>query len=429
MLARNPSDILNRFKVCGPPRFRTVFIGSFLIIACKNGFDGIFYPLLYNEDGRNIFAIFYNEHEFNNIFIFYASYIRIIPNLIGYLLNFLPVRTIAPLYCLISLSITALAYSLFYPVLNRFFNNRWFAAYSVLMISALPLANFEIVETLMYQVWNCSLILFLMALLPVPVKTWPKAGFAIAVHLLIWTHPYSIMALPLFFLNIAYCKANRWTQVGFAFSVIIYFFAGVRSHPPHLSSLEYFFPNLLSRVVTETLVGPNNRVHLQYFEGIKVLSFAILVGVGVILALAWRQWKPQHKLFLGICLYFILVPLAAALIGRDLGAYFHLLRGSPRYSYIPKLFFSVIVLLAASELFKRSTAFRKGHWALAAFLLFININSNIMYKTNIDDGKDTLAFTHRLKRETAPCRLGEEKFIYLNRGQWTIRANLCQYPP
>ena len=202
MSAKTLPQIFSRLRKFGPPRFGAVFIGSFIILAAKNGLDGVFFPLLYSEDAGNIFNKFYNRHEWQNIFTVYASYIRVFPYLVGYLLGFLPLQIILPLYCLISICMTALAYSLFYPVLNHFFNDRRFSAYSVLAISALPLANFQLTEVLMFQIWHCTLILFLLALLPVPNNPWPRMGVALAAHLMIWTHPYSIMALPLFFWQI-----------------------------------------------------------------------------------------------------------------------------------------------------------------------------------------------------------------------------------
>jgi hypothetical protein len=420
------SSIQNLIIRCGPPRFWAVFLGCFLIIGTKNGFNGIFYPLLYNEDGRNIFAIFYNQHEFENIFISYASYIRVVPNLIGYLLNFLPVRWIPPLYCLISLLITTLAYSLFFKVLTRVFDNRWFATYSVFIISALPLGNFEIIETLMYQIWNCNLILFLMLLIPVPAILLYRSGYIFAAHLLIWTHPYTILALPLYFWNFMTNKNNRWVYSGFAISSILYFLIGVKSHPPDLSSLKFFIPNLLSRVVNEAFVGPNNRVHLQYLDVIGIIDSIILVTLSIIIIFCWKNLQKKQKKFLFICLYLCLVPLLAALVGRDLGDYYHLLRGSPRYVYLPKIFFTIIVLFTAFELYKKSPVFRRWYFPFTLLLLIINFNSNNLYKTDIEVGKETLAFTHQINLNSALCSNDEEKIISLERGQWTVHANLCQ---
>ena len=424
------NSILSTFQnqICryGPPSFWTVFLACFLIIGAKNSFNGILYPLLYNEDGRNIFAIFYNQHQFENIFISYASYIRVIPNLIGYLLNFLPIRWIPPLYCLISLLITTLAYSLFFKVLTRIFDNRWFAAYSVLIISALPLGNFEIVETLMYQIWNCNLILFLMVLLPVPVFILYRVGYVTAAHLLIWTHPYTIIALPLYFWNFFTNKKDRWVYTGFALSSILYFLIGVKSHPPDFSSLKYFFPNLLSRVVNEAFIGPHNRVYFQYLDIIVIFDLIILSTLSFFIIFSWKNWQTKQKLFLLICLYFCLIPLVAALVGRDLGDYYHLLRGSPRYVYLPKIFFSTIVLFTAFQFYKISPWFQRWHFAIVLFFIFINFNSNNLYKTNIEVGKETLAFTHQVIRKSVKCSADEKKSISLNRGQWTVYVDLCK---
>jgi hypothetical protein len=415
-----------QFRELRPPGFPMVFLCSFIIIGTKNGFNGIFYPLLYNEDGRNIFAIFFNQHQFENIFISYASYIRVIPNLIGYILNFLPVRWIPPMYCLISLLITALAYSLFFKVLTRVFDNRWFAAYSVLIISALPLGNFEIVGTLMYQIWNCNLILFLMVLLPVPVLLWYRVGYIAAAHLLIWTHPYTIIALPLYILNFITSKKNGLVYSGFVLSTIIYFLIGVRSHPLDFSSLKYFFPNLLSRVVNEAFVGSHNRVHFQYLDIIGIFDLIILSTLGIIIIFSWKNWQTKQKLFLFICLYLCVIPLVAALVGRELGDYYHLLRGSPRYIYLPKIFFFTIVLFTAFQIYKKSPVFQRWHFVIVLGLLFINLNSNTLYKTDIKVGKETLAFIHKVDRNSVLCSKDEHKNLSFDRGQWTFHIDLCK---
>ncbi len=266
-----------------------------------------------------------------------------------------------------------------------------------------------------------------MALLPIPRKPWPRAGYVLAAHLLIWTHPYSIMAVTLFIWNMVSRKEHRWFQAGFAISAILYYLIGVESQPMHLSSLEYLIPSLMSRVVSESLIGPNNRVHLQYLMGVKAFAIMVLIPVTGILFLAWKKWKVEQKWFLGVCLYLILVPLATSLISRDLGDYFHLLRGGSRYVYIPKLFFAMIVLLAARESIKRSAQLLKWGWALAVLLLFVNANSNVLYNTHKDPDRENLRFLGQLQSGTVPCEPGEEKIIYLDRGQWVLPVNPCRY--
>jgi hypothetical protein len=396
-------------------------------VGAKNGFEGLFYPLLYNEDAGNIFNNFVGGNLFQNIFSIYASYIRLFPNLTGYFLSFFPIYITLPLYCFISLSMTALAYSIFYKVLDHFFRDKWFSAISVLMISALPLGSFQMVEVLMYQIWHCTLILFLITLLPLPEKLWPKIGVALVTHLMIWTHPYSIMVMPLFLWNIAIRKKNAWIQASFVISALIYYFVAVERQPMHIESIAYLIPNLLSRVVTESIIGPNSLVFLQYQEGVSIFAIIILIFLTASIFLSWKKWNKEQKYFVGVCLYLILIPLTAALVSRDLGEYYHLLRGSPRYVYLPKIFFLVIIFIAIREMIKRYTPLKKWCIPLAVLILMINTNSNILYKTNTNTDRKTLRLTGHQLTGTVPCKLGEEKIVYRDKGQWVLPINLCRY--
>ena len=410
-----------------PPGFKMVFVCSFLIIGAKNGFDGVFFPLLYNEDAGNIFNNFVGEHHSQNIFSIYASYIRLFPNLIGYVLSFFSIQIILPLYCLISLCMAALAYSIFYKALDHFFDDKWFATFSVLMISALPVGNFQMVEVLMYQIWHCTLILFLVTLMPLPKKLWPMVGVAIVTHVMIWTHPYSIMVMPLLVWNIVIRKEYKWTQASFVISALLYYFLAVERQPMHIESISYFVPTLLSRVVTESIIGPNSRVFLQYLEGVSIFAIMVLAPLIVVLCLNFKNWNKEQKYFFVVCIYLITIPLAAALVSRDLGDYYHLLRGSPRYVYFPKIFFLIIIFIAIQELLKRFAPLKKWCVALAIVLLYINANSNILYNTNTNADRKNLRLIGHQLTGTVPCTSGEQKIVYRDQGQWVLPINLCRY--
>ena len=410
-----------------PPGFPIVFLCCFLIIGAKNSFNGILYPLLYNEDAGNIFNNFVNGNNFQNIFTIYASYIRLFPNLTGYFLGFFPIDITLPLYCLISLSMTALAYTVFYKVLDYFFQDKWFSIISALTISALPLGNFQIVEVLMYQIWHCTLILFLITLMPLPKKLWPKTGVALVTHIMIWTHPYSIMVMPLFLWNIVIRKKNEWTQVSFVISALLYYFVAVERQPMHIESITYFIPNLLSRVVTESIIGANSRVFLQYMDGVNIFSILVVIPLTLIFLSSWKNWNKEQKYFFGVCIYLIMLPLAAALVSRDLGEYYHLLRGSPRYVYIPKLFFIVIILIAIRELIKRFSQIKIWCVPFAVLILIVNSNSNILYNTNTNTDRNILRITGHQLTGTVPCKSNEKKIVYRDKGQWVLPINLCRY--
>jgi hypothetical protein len=427
MVTKFLPHLKKQYKELKPPGFLVVFICSFLIIGVKNGFEGIFYPLLYNEDAGNIFKTFLGEHRFHHIFSVYASYIRIFPNLIGYILSFFPLPVTLLFYCLISLCMTALAYSIFYIVLDHFFNDKWFSVISALMISALPLGSFQMVEVLMYQIWHSTLILFLLILIPLPKNLLPKICIAICAHILIWTHPYSIMVMPLLLWNIFIRKEFQWIQASFVISALLYYFIAVDRQPIHIESLTNLIPNLLSRVVTESIIGPNSRVFLQYMGGVYIFAILVLIFLIIVFLSTWKNWKKEQIYFFGVCIYLIMIPMIAALVSRDLGDYYHLLRGSPRYVYLPKIFFLVMVFIALRELIKKYAGVKKWWLALAVLTLIINSNSNILYKTNTNTDRKTLRLEGHQLSGTVPCRSGEEKIVYRGKGQWVLPINLCSY--
>lgn len=418
------------------PNLGWAFVFCFLILALKNGLADVFFPLLYNEDGRNIFAIFYNDHTLKNIFISYAGYVRIFPNLVGYLIHFFPVTWVPALYCLASLGFTALTYALFYPLMDRVFHNKKFALYVVLILAALPLASFRIIGTLMFQIWHCDVVLFLLAFLPIPRKPFQKVFYLLFVNILIWSHPYTILILPVYLYRLIYQEENRWEYGVFSASLSAYFFIGLQHHPLNLGSLLYFPSSLLGRVATETVVGPLNRAWFQYLEISLIFGFLMIAFVGCMIGFSWKKMKRNEKWFYGIAAYFVVTTLAIALLGRELGDYYHLINGSPRYTYLPRITFLMMLMAALFRLYQISTVFRKTHWVLAALVLTINLNGNVLYKTDLKVGQSVRDYVAYLDQNPLDCAPGEERWFTLHRGgwqnpgtppDWSIASNLCHH--
>ncbi len=418
------------------PSWGWAFAFSFLILALKNDLADVFYPLLYNEDGRNIFGLFYNDHSIKNIFTSYSSYYQVLPRLAGYMLHFLPVTWIPSLYSLFALSFSALAYSLFFPLLNRLFRSPWFALYSVLILTALPLASHKLVGTLMFQVWNGVIILGVVTFLPIPKNFLGKAFYLFATNILIWSHPYCILILPVYLYKLAFQKNNRWVYGLFILSIFVYFGLTISHHPLNWDSLRYFPSNLLGRVVTETVVGPLNRTWLQYLESSLIFGFLMIAFVGCMVGFSWKKMERKEKWFYAISAYFILTSLAVALLGRELGNYYHLINGSPRYTYLPRITFLMMLMAALFRLYQLSSVFRKTHWALAALVLTINTNGNVLYKTDLKVGQRVRDYVAYLDQNQLDCEPGEERWFTLHRGgwqnpgtppDWSIPANLCRH--
>ena len=417
------------------PSLGWAFVFCFVILALKNNLADVFYPLLYNEDGRNIFAIFYNDHSLKNIFIYYAGYVRIFPNLAGYLIHFFPVTWIPGLYGLFSLVFTAFTYALFFPLMNRVFRSKNFAMVAVLLLVALPLASFKIVGTLMFQIWHCDIALFVLALLPIPRKFFSKAAYLAFVNILIWSHPYSILVFPVYLCRLIYIKEDR---MGFGFlatSLSIYFLFGLQHHPLNWDSLQYFPSSLLGRVATDAVVGPFNRSWLQYQEASLIFGFVILAFVGIMIGFSWKKMRKEEKWFFAASFYFVLTSLAVALLGRELGDYYHLINGSPRYTYISRIFFLMMLLAALYRFYQISSVFRKTYWALGIMVLMINANSAMLYETDTNVGRSVLDYVAYLDQNRLDCAPNEKRWFTLHRGDWqsngapadwSFASNLCR---
>jgi hypothetical protein len=418
------------------PNLGWAFAFCFLILVLRNELHEVFYPLLYNEDGRNIFGLFYNDHSIKNIFTSYSGYYQVFPRLAGYILHFLPVTWVPSLYGLFALSFSALAYSLFFPLLNRLFHSPWFALYSVLILTALPLASHKLVGALMFQVWNGVIILGVVVFLPIPKKYLGKALYFFAINVLIWSHPYCILVLPIYLYKLAFQKDNRWVYGFFSLSVFVYFGLTLSHHPLNWDSLLYFPSSLLGRVATETVVGPLNRAWFQYLEISLIFGFLMIAFVGCTIGFSWKKMKRNEKWFYGVAAYFVVTTMAVALLGRELGDYYHLINGSPRYTYLPRITFLMMLMAALFRLYQISTVFRITHWVLAALVLTINLNGNVRYKTDLQVGQSVRDYVAYLDQNPLDCAPGEERWFTLHRGgwqnpgtpgDWSIPANLCHH--
>jgi hypothetical protein len=418
------------------PSWGWAFAFSFLILAFKNDLADVFYPLLYNEDGRNIFGLFYNDHSINNIFSRYSSYYQVFPLLTGYILHFFPVTWVPSLYSLFALSFSALTYSLFFPLLNRLFRSPWFALYSVLILTALPLASHKLVGALMYQVWNVVLILGIVAFLPIPKSSLWKALYFFAINILIWSHPYCILVLPVYLYRLVFLNENRWIYGFFVLSVLVYFGLALNHHPLKWDSLLYLPSSLLGRVATEAIVGLMNRAWFQYLEISRIFGFLAIAFIGSMVGFSWKKMERQERWFYVIATYFIVVSLAVALLGRELGDYYHLTNGSPRYTYLSRIIFLVMFLAVLFRLYQMSSIFKKAHWVLLALVLTANAEANVIYKTDLKVGQSVRDYVAFLDQNQLDCAPGEERWFTLHRGvwqnpktppDWSIYANLCRH--
>lgn len=174
-----------------------LFLGIFVILAVRS-WDALSFPILGHEDGRDMFAFYFNNGTPCGIFRYYAGYISLLPNAIGWAAMRLPLPISAHVFTLASLVIATLGFYL----LSRD-GHEWLVPQAstrrtiVVALAILPLGKGYLVNNLTYSQW--SLLFLLVVLLtrwPLPSSIGALSAYAGTVALCAASHPLSILMVP-----------------------------------------------------------------------------------------------------------------------------------------------------------------------------------------------------------------------------------------
>ena len=218
----------------------------------------------------------------------------------------------------------------------------------------------------------------------------------------------------------------------------IYFGITLSHHPLNWHSLIYFSARPAWTRSHRNRDGASSiRFWFQYLEISLIFGFLMRLRLWLaMIGFSWKQMRVEEKWFYTVSAYFVVMTLAVALLGRDLGDYYHLINGSPRYTYLPRIVFLMMTDgRSVPPVSKFSSFFGTAHWILAALVLYINASSNILYKTDLEVGQSVRDFVAYLDQNQLVCAPGEERRFTLHRGtwrdpkspgDWSIHANLCR---
>ncbi|PIQ97519.1 MAG: hypothetical protein COV67_03785 [Nitrospinae bacterium CG11_big_fil_rev_8_21_14_0_20_56_8] len=394
----------------------------FFILALRNFLLEVQYPIMYTQDGRYVFPLFFERHDFSSIFKFCdGGYRTVGPYLLGYLLTFLPARWIPHGFSLASLCLSAFTYALVFRLGLWIVRDRVFAVLMAFCVAALPLGNAQLVGTVAWQHYNLTIILCLLLLLPFPQRLWSRVLFSLGVNILIWSHPLSIVILPVCVWRLWSRPQQRPEHVLFMVSAVGYGVWGVHPGPQDFSSWPYLAQIFTQRVVLESLIGPKNRAYLQFLEGASPIAGAVFL---VLVLIAWRSWgsrSAREKEALMVLSYFQVSLLGMVVLGKHLEWIFLGMMALGRYVYAPKVLFVVVFFILAFPVFRDIPRFRILLVGLVLLLTAINLNSNKMYRTNVEEGKRIVQFFERVDRESRNCAGRVDWPMVLKRGAWDPR--------
>lgn len=186
-------------------------------------------PSLPAEDGRDIFAYFYEHRSFLNIFRFKAGYIPLFPNIMGYLATRAPTRLIPYIYTWISLALSLATYSLFFAKRYRAIIPSDLTRAIVCTLMALaPVGQFPLYSSLDYSIWNGLLFVVLTSLLPLPRQKGVKTFVFSLILLFCCSNPVSVAALPVFLYKMSRDKEDRFLYGLLSIAIIGYVLLAVR---------------------------------------------------------------------------------------------------------------------------------------------------------------------------------------------------------
>jgi len=415
------------------------FLILFLVVAGKNSFNEIRYPILYNEDGRYFFPAFLGPQDFDSLFKKLASsYLQMIPYLVAYLIGFLPVSLVPSAYAVLSLTITTITLFLFYFVFIRLGISSLVSFTLVLFLAALPLGNAALSSTLAWQHFNSVVILMLLQWLPLPAGRTVKLLYLLVVHALIWSHPLSVVILPVFIYRAVREIDGRVLHAFCAVSALTYYFTGTSGASPDFKYFPFFYDILMERVVLESIIGPSPRAYLQFLG----FSGGIAALIVLILVAAWaRRWKvlsAEAKFVFISSAYFILSTTFVAVMTRELDDLYLHFQALARYVYIPKVIFAGLFSLSLFLLTTDSMRARTGNLVFLGLVLWLAGYQSPVYRTDVEAGKKVLAFARKIEEAKRQCGDAQpSRVLTLERGSfqakineriWTINVRVCEDP-
>lgn len=333
-----------------------LFIGIFALLAVRS-WEAVLLPVLGHEDGRDMFAFYFNNSSPCYILRYYAGYVSILTNAIGWAAMRLPLPASPYVFTLASLVSATLGFYL----LSRD-EHAWLIPDActriiiVVALAILPLGQGYLVNNLAYSQWSLFFILIvLLSRWPLPSSIGGLSAYAVAVVLCAATHPLSILTVPLcvgqFVLN-----RHRSQRVVIAFcvcTIVAYQAIGVQHSinvTPSLHSVLWAMKVFLARVSFESVFGARATTLLTahgvgaYY--VYAFGIMILCMIASMVLTSERQKRDAYIAGAMLLLAFAVVMISTMVryVGPEI-KWIHLKEpGIQRYIYIPKIIFTIMIL-------------------------------------------------------------------------------------
>jgi hypothetical protein len=337
-----------REKLCSWPTLLAL-LSAILVYRCHEYFLD---PVLRVEDGGRVFAFFYEHREPGQLFRFKSGYLALIPNAIGFASIRLP-TALAPYLLTIAPAFLALAG---FAAFRAAAFARWVPSDEVrtaicLALALNPVGNFAVLCNTDYSIWSALFLLSWLVLIPLPQRTAAAIGMFVVMQILVWSHPLSIVTVPLCIFWLV--RERRWAQRLLLVAMIVghgvHAWKGIApaavvdeassvamaARPAFVAALGQH----LAEVVTQATLGRAALAAISGWSAWAVVAVAATLA-GTVFWGALRLAAPFPRRTYAVLAYLMVASLPLVLATRGEAT---IARGLDRYHYVPALFATAIL--------------------------------------------------------------------------------------
>jgi hypothetical protein len=279
---------------------------------------------------------------------FKQGYIPLVANLVGFISVRFPTRmtpyalTWAPLF------ITLTTYSVFFHKRYAEYVTSDRLRFFICVLFALaPLGQFHLIELTDYSIWNTFLLLIFLSILRFPSER--KVPFLLVYCVLIWSHPLTIVTLPVSIFFLVRDKQNRVFYAVIVLNLLLHQVFGVEGSrglsARNLADWVQVLRSILEYLAEVSYLSIFGRKALDLVgQDTWFLPYIWGVAFFVVTLLLCRFNQSFRKLCFVLGYYIIsIVLLTFVARGKYVSDNVH---RSPRYFYIPSLFMLLIMVAA-----------------------------------------------------------------------------------
>lgn len=403
-----------------------------------------FYPVAGWEDATQGINLYVDPGA--PVLHFYAGYIRVLPDLIGWVtMRILPLSLSPYGFAWFSLVFTSLVPPALFCCFRHVFGyGRRTACLCAAAVTCIPLGNWIMDSNSDYAIWHVAVVLLLTLFNPVPKGTVSTATYVVWRAAFLATNPLGLLAVPVW-TGLAFAKRqDRRACATYTSLVLIgltYAMLGIARDDARAAanwvdvaalairlaigqSMLYLLP--LATLRTWLLARPP----VEIFVAIGLAALVTLPAVRV----AARQDKLRAA---GQSVFLVFVILGAATVcaagrGSEKGALY--LLDAARYQYVPKLFWCIAFAALVTDLWKRmerlageTNTFGAGRLVISACtplaLIVLSIGGSGGYRWNtIPESRAVLSFLAAAQTRMDQGAPGPFVFRRVDgNGDWSIR--------